>query len=565
VDIGDAACELGVAPERVSRLVSKAIALFERGLATLTRRGRPRCDSAAEDRDTELGLTRELLAVASSLLLHVPIRRQAVRVLVVGAWQRLRLMRSMTQARFCQALGLSERTLRAWLQAAPRMRPLPSPAPEPKPPRPRPPRRRRFDFDVTLPGTQIGADTTDLCAFGVPLKLIAAQDIGGRDARLFDSVVVCDHESADRIVDTVAAALRDRPGAQAITDQGTPYMAEATRKALDDLEAEHAPQREGEPTGKATVERAFRTLKDIARPLLALTTRIADKLPALRSPTLATSVTSMLVAALLRAYQHGARAARTADHARGGLSADDLAAVAEQSRDHARATDRSARLLLAHVHELYGLAGAARPFVDSLRRYPVPVLQQAERMLQTQAHRDDIRDRRSYFATLVRRAHEDFRRTRARERLDRVAAAERARVRRAHRAQLRLWRQDPTRWLHHALDLCAMQWLPTVSVLLAGGHGLGLAYIRSALRRLLDLHDPDATRDIAAGVLHAWTLTALDRLGPTGVAAIASLLGRELAAATHPPTPSLPHPPAAATLPLAGLFPRPPPSDRLRN
>ena len=31
VDIGDAACELGVAPERVSRLVSKAIALFERG------------------------------------------------------------------------------------------------------------------------------------------------------------------------------------------------------------------------------------------------------------------------------------------------------------------------------------------------------------------------------------------------------------------------------------------------------------------------------------------------------------------------------------------------------
>jgi DNA-binding transcriptional ArsR family regulator len=37
---------------------------------------------------------------------------------------------------------------------------------------------------------------------------------------------------------------------QAITDQGTPYMAEETRAALGALEAEHAPQKEGDPTGK---------------------------------------------------------------------------------------------------------------------------------------------------------------------------------------------------------------------------------------------------------------------------------------------------------------------------
>ena len=46
--------------------------------------------------------------------------------------------------------------------------------------RDRGPRRPRFGFDVVLPQTQIGADTTDLNAFGVPLKLVAAQDIGGR-------------------------------------------------------------------------------------------------------------------------------------------------------------------------------------------------------------------------------------------------------------------------------------------------------------------------------------------------------------------------------------------------
>jgi hypothetical protein len=43
---------------------------------------------------------------------------------------------------------------------------------------------------VFLPGTQVGADTTDLSVFGVPLKLVGVQDIGGRDRSLFDSVVI---------------------------------------------------------------------------------------------------------------------------------------------------------------------------------------------------------------------------------------------------------------------------------------------------------------------------------------------------------------------------------------
>lgn len=265
IRIGEAAALLGVPLERVSRLASRAISMFEQVLATLTRRGRPARDCKAQDCQTQLRLTQELLAVTSSLLRQARLNRQQLRIQVVGAWQRLSGVPSISQALFCRTVGVPERTLRAWLRTGPRKTPCPPPAPQPKPLRPpRPPRRPRFGFEVTLPETQIGADTTDLCAFGVPLKLIGAQDIGGRDSNLFDSVLVDDQENAEKVVTVLGEALRDLPGAQAITDQGTPYMAEATAKALDELEAEHAVQREADPIGKATVERAFRTIKDIA-------------------------------------------------------------------------------------------------------------------------------------------------------------------------------------------------------------------------------------------------------------------------------------------------------------
>jgi hypothetical protein len=569
VGVGEAAGQLGIPLERVSRLVSRAITLFEQVLGTLTRRGRPTRDRNAQDRAAELGLMRELLAVASSLLGRARFDRNQLRVQVVGAWQRLRTLPSMTQARFCRALGLPERTLRAWLRSPPSTlrQPPPAAAPEPpqKPPRPRPPRRRRFGFDVTLPGTQVGADTTDVRAFGVPLKLVAAQDIGGRDSSLFESVIVDDQECADRVVEALTAALGDRPGAQAITDQGTPYMAEATRKALDELETEHAPQREADPMGKATVERAFRSIKDIARPLLAITDLIADIVPALRAVAIAKDATRLLIAALLKAYQHGARAACKADQERAGISPAELAELAEHSREHARATDRSARLLLAHIHCIYGLHGSVNRFINSFRHYDVSVLHDAERMLQSQMHRDDIRDRARYFAALVRRAHEDHLRRRARERIDHAADGQRARDRDAHRARLDAWRQNPESWLHHALDLLAMSWIPPARTLLAAGHGLGLAYLQASLLRLLALHGPDTAEQIATGVLHGWRLHALDRLGPAGTDAIADLFARELSAAKLRATAPVAHRQPSATLPLSGLFPRPPSSDRLRN
>jgi hypothetical protein len=67
------------------------------------------------------------------------------------------------------------------------------------------------------------------------------------------------------------------------------------------------------------------------------------------------------------------------------------------------------------VHELYGLGGSQRNFVDSLRIYPLAVLRDAEKAMRAQAHRDDIRDRRSYFAAVVRKLHDEHKCLRERD------------------------------------------------------------------------------------------------------------------------------------------------------
>ena len=176
-----------------------------------------------------------LLAVATAALALVPLRRPAVGALLVGAWRRLSIeLPSLTKTAFCKALSLPERTLRHWLAHPPvaHTTPTHSPPSTPSTPPYRPVRRPRFRFDVHLPGTQVGADTTDLSVFGVPLKLVGVQDIGGRDSRLFDSVVIDTRECADHVVDALRVVLRDCPGIQALTDQGTPYMAAATKPSV---------------------------------------------------------------------------------------------------------------------------------------------------------------------------------------------------------------------------------------------------------------------------------------------------------------------------------------------
>jgi hypothetical protein len=550
-----------VSPQRLSRLTTRAQGPFARTLDTLTRRGRPVANRVIAAAVRELALTRALLDLVTTVLATVKLRRRAVGALVVGAFVRLKAEHpQLTQAQFCQTLALSERTFRAWRDTPVPPDPSPTepdgPSPPPTPPRERPPRRGRFDFDVTCPGTQVAADTTDLEAFGVPLKLIATQDVGGRDADLLTSILVDDHESADLVARVLRDSLSSLPGAQAIVDQGTPYLAEKTQQALDELEVEPAVQVEGDPLGKATLERAFGSVKRFARPILALTNRVAEAIPALCQVPLARAFTRLVLVALLRAYQHGARQAHAACQARGGADPAAWVAAAETSRELSRAHDRSKRMLLAHIHAAYGINTSATRFGKAFRRFPLSVLQAAERAFATQAHRDDIRNRMAYFAKLVRLEHDAFRKAQARQHAEAAQRARSAERERAYAAQADARAHDPAAHLREALDAIADHWDGTG--LLFGGTGPGTAWMRTALARLAAQHGPHAP-DVAAGIFLAFERDAIARLGAHGVATIRAVLDRHLAAL--PPTDnSSPPPERLAAILRRNINQRPPPS-----
>jgi hypothetical protein len=344
-------------------------------------------------------------------------------------------------------------------------------------------------------------------------------------------------------------------------------MAAATTRALDDLHAEHAPQKEGDPTGKSTVERGFGSLKDVLSPLLSLSDRLAEALPSLRSADLAIPFARLVVASALRAYRAGARATRRAVEATGNASEDSLVRAAARAREAARATDRSARLLLTHLHGLFLFSTSATRFVELYRRYPVEILRSAEASLRNRflmRGAPDVRAVDRYFAALVRnhfvehrarRATRDASRTlqeRLSQQLHEADHVERARA------------ADPALWLRQALDLIALQWLPADHRLLFEGDGLGLGWMRGALDLLLGCHGCAATDDIAAGLLGQFRLASLPALGDDGLDAVALLLERELAGAHARHQPDLAHDPACAIPRAIGLSTRSPPPDRLR-
>jgi hypothetical protein len=380
-----------------------------------------------------------------------------------------------------------------------------------------------------LPETQLAGDTTDLSAFDCPLKLIATQDVGGRDQDLLQSVIIDDHESAELVIQAFTEAVAGREGLQTIVDQGTPYMAQATQEALEALGAEHTPQVESTPTDKATIERAFGTVKGIARPLLALSNRLAQKIKALRQPKLAIALATLLMAALLKAYQAGARAQKRAHVERQGLRREDLLAVAQEHREKSRAEDRSKRLLLEFIHDAYDIKRPKMRFVRSLRRFPLEVLKRAELAFGTQVHRDDIRDRASYFFKLVRLAQVDF--------LTEVARQKRQQEQRAYYralidedAQQRLrWHESPARWLSDALEALASHWCPETGELLYGGVGLGRRWLIASINLLCSRHGKRAAQDIALGVFQRFTIAFADRLGLDGLREIRCLLIQQLA------------------------------------
>lgn len=571
ITLKDAAAPEGVSVERLARLASRAVGPFEAALAALTRRGRPAAGEAARLVAAEQALVGELLGVASALLAQGPRRLgSAARAHVLGALGRLRAAHPrLTLKRFCAALAIPERTVRAW-RAAP---PAPPPSPRAPPPTPVPPRSRRrgrFAFDLLIPDTQLAADTTDLRLFGVPLKLIAVQDVGGRDHDLFDDVIIDEHENAALVSELFTAALAELPGAQMITDQGTPYMAATTLAALDALAVEHAPQPEGTPTRKATIERAFLTVKSIAGVLFAATDKLAEALPALRHPELAKAAARVVLAALLRAYQAGARAARRAAGDREGLDAEALACAAEHSRTQAQARDDSVRLLLEHVHAAYDIDVSLERFRRALRGYPLEVLRDAERDFSRQVHRGDIKKRAAYFAAIVRAHHRTFQGRRAREQQSEQRRSGFDAAEREHQVRHQHWREHPTDWLAHGLETLAAFWLPDLGELVAGGAGPGTAYVRGALERLAETHGALGAADTAAGIADSFARAWRAKIGDAGVAAVLAVVRRAGAGiskltATDEATPSWARLFAAATLRRTGPPRCPAPPEGLRN
>jgi hypothetical protein len=568
VTISEAAHAEQLNAERVSRLCSRTLPAFESTLAALTRIGRPQrsaTQEAALGAHHQLLIARSLLAVATSILRHVSLRKPAVRSLILGAWLRLSAEHcSLTQKQFCATLALSPRTLRSWRLAAPAPAKIATPAvhnPPPPPPRKRPPRRRRFSFDVVLPDTQLTADTTDLRALGMPLKLIAAQDIGGRDQDLLDSVIVDDHESAELVVAALREAIDDRTGLQVVVDQGTPYMAAATRAALEELGAEHAPQREATPTDKATIERAFGSVKTYARPLLALSDRIAALLPQLRRPELAKALTTLVLTALLRAYQGGARAAQRADAERAGLDRQTLHRVAEQARESVRVQDESVRLRLQWIYRTYGFPDRSEAeFINAFRRFPLRVIVQAEAAFGAQAHRADIVRRTAYFAKIARGFNENYRAARVERRRQQArdlqwqADVERVRAERAAR------QDDPIAGLRAALDILPAYWDSSRQQLCGNGAGPGRVGTRKAIERLVELHGPTAAADIVTATLRDFTTARADQLQPTLIAAIDGFVRRFLPPPKASPTLSCVAAFASTILGGNGQTQHPPPS-----
>jgi hypothetical protein len=477
--VADLARESGVRPERVSRLKAKLLDPFLALLRRASQRGRPPRPSPAPARRARPLLRDELLAVAAEIIRHLGVHRRRVQDLVVAARDRLHSQHGLSYRLFCQALGLPERTVRSWAERGP----APARPPGPPPPAPPPPPTRgvgRFDLEVTLPGLQAMADTTDFSLFNVPLKIVAAQDPGLRHQRLWEAFSLEDHEDHDVVAHVVKDALGNRPGAQILTDQGTPFLAEAARQAYEELELEHAPQKEGTPTEKATLERSFLTVKSALAPIVALSARLADAVPALRSPLLAIALGRILIATFLRVYI----AARDAPQPHRPADPIVLEALAEAQREKARAETRSVKLALESLFDRYQFEGSRTRFVRAHRYHRVEDVLEAERRMGRYACRCHARVCDRYFVAILAQVARERSVRRERERRERLRRhqalqdADRARAENEHA------RAHPEDALARALHLVALQFVPEKDGLLFGGVGLGRRALRETLLQL---------------------------------------------------------------------------------
>jgi len=471
----------GISLERLSRLKARLFESLEDLVKRATRRGRPATSSQPVD---ESNVLKALLAVVPPAVWTY--LRKDQRDALVQAQARLTREHGLSAERFCELLGICPRTFRSWKTTAAVPVP-PAPVPEePAPTRPEHKNAGRFDLEVTAPGIQTMADTTKWELFGVPLSVVAAQDPGDRKQKLWEAFAVDTEENAAMVIDVLTEALSDKPGAQCVIDQGTPYMAELTKAALEKLEVEHAPQKEGTPTDKATKERAFGIVKNALKPLADLTGLIAEKLPQLRRPELAKALGKLLLVTFLRVYE---AAPRTGGHPLQGERPEILRAIVEEQREDARAESRSKRLTLTAIHQSYDFLGSVPKFIRTHCTHALEDIQEAERRFRVRLQKIEsllpIKDRRSYFAAILRDVAEQGRARRARIRNDKLAYArqekELAEGREIAQDRERRRREHPEEHLEEGLDFLACHWCPKTQTLLFAGKGFGPRFIREAL------------------------------------------------------------------------------------
>jgi hypothetical protein len=547
--------EHGVRPERVSRLKTTLLQILEALVRRASRRGRPRKTPASRD-TARVKALEALLAVAADLLRRLPIRKRPLQELLVQARDRLKREHELSTREFATALGLSERTLRYWARRPPAPPKPAFTAAEPTSPRSR---RRvgRFGLDVTLPGLQGVTDTSSWEFFGVALEVVAVQDPGNRDRSLWEAFVVDDHEDHEAVLQAVGHAFAHKPGAQILSDQGSPYMAQATEKGLESMALEHAPQCEGRPTEKATLERSFRTVKEAFAPLVELTRKLAERLPALHHPGLAKTAGRLVLAGALRLYRAGwadSPAARSDDPVV-------LQTLAEEQRERARAEDRSVKLALERIHQAYAFPGSTARFVRAHRIYRLHDILEAEARMGTYACRCHAKRCDRYYAAILRavakknrlRRHE-ARQRRLQRQHDRRQRAELA-AQQAHRET------EPPVWIASALDILQSQYHPAKRALLFEGKGPGRGRLRQALEHLRRTA-PLLARDQAEVGWSLWRNAALQN-GFPGVRHVRRVFDDLLATVLGPENPA-PH--STPTLVAAMLNPtashpnqRPPP------
>jgi hypothetical protein len=481
--VSELCAEVNIRPERISRLWRRLFTPMQKLLWRASTRGR-KSRRRPSKRELRRIRTEALLEVAREVIRLGGVKKRRARDFLIAARDRLKTEQDISHRDFCQALGLSERTVRSWAGkgvAAPE-EPDPTPPPEVKRPR----GVGRFDLSVTLPELQVVGDTTNLTIFGVPLKVVAFQDPGRRHLSPWESFLVESEENHQLVIEAIKAAVGDRAGMQVVVDQGTPYMAEAVKAACEDLDLLHEPQKEGAPTDKATKERQFGVIKHFLGPLLTLTGKIAEAVPSLKNADLAKAFGRLLLGTYLRVYVAAAAVRET-------NRPDDpvvLTEVARVQREKAVAEHRSAKLLLEGIFLRFHLEGSRRDFVRAHRSRQLKDIAEAERRLVKKAGDGTIRNWSRYFSGILikvveeraeaRRQKAGRRRREARER------AERQQESRTAVAWEQLLREHPERGLAEGLKNIASQYRPNRNDLLYQGAGLGTRQVRQALQIMVE-------------------------------------------------------------------------------